>query len=338
MNTKRKTFISIVVFLTLGLTAELAGAEVSFGTPVNLGPIVNSADDDGSPTISADGLELYFHSTRAGGAGDADIWVATRATKDDEWGKPVNLGPVVNSPASEVAPSISADGLSLYFCDWGIPRPGGFGETDLWVTKRATKDDPWEEPVNLGPTVNSSAHEVTPEISFNGLELYFEADFPGGVGTHDLWVTTRATLDDEWGEPINPGPMVNGTGWEHCPTISADGLTLFYDSQVLGGEGHAANDLMVTRRPTLDGKWTKAVSLGHAYSAHYASDLSADGVTLYFDSDHPGGSGENDIWQIQILSMDSSNEALKAIFEKMFTVSSSANINVDADAINPSMR
>jgi hypothetical protein len=302
MNTTMKTFMSIVVVLTLVLAAEVARAEVTFGTPVNLGPMINSADQEGSPEISSDGLELYFNSNRPGGEGGADIWVSTRATTDDEWGEAVNLGPTVNSAANEIAPSISADGLSLYFCDWGNPRPGGFGETDLWVTTRASKDDPWGEPVNLGPTVNSSAHEVTPEISSNGLELYFEADLPGGVGTHDLWVSTRTTLDDEWGKPINPGPTVNRPGWEHCPTISSDGLTLFYDSQVPGGEGHGANDLMVTRRVTLDGKWAEAVSLGHAFSGHYASDLSADGSTLYFASQRDGGTGGNDIWQVPILS------------------------------------
>jgi OOP family OmpA-OmpF porin len=103
------------------------------------------------------------------------------------------------------------------------------------------------------------------------------------------------------GTPTNLGPTVNRSGWEHCPTISADGLTFFFDSQVPGGEGHAANDLMVTRRPTLDADWGNTENLGHVYSGHYASDLSADGSTLYFASERPGGSGGNDIWQMPIL-------------------------------------
>ncbi len=294
MNTRMKTLISIVLVLTLALTVEVARAEVIFGTPVNLGPAVNSSDKEGSPNISADGLELYFSSNRPGGSGGNDIWVSTRATTNDEWGKAVNLGPMVNSAANEVAPSISADGLALYFCDWGNPRPGGLGEADLWVTRRATKDDEWGEPVNLGPMVNSSAQDGTPVISADGLELYFESDRPGGFGSDDILVTTRATTDDEWGEPVNLGSTINSSAWEHCPNISADGLTLFFDLEIPG-------DLMVTMRATLDDEWGEPVNLGHALSGHYASSISADGSTLYFASKEPGGSGGNDIWQVPIL-------------------------------------
>jgi Tol biopolymer transport system component len=294
MNTSMKTLISIVVILTLALTARVVRAEVTFGTPTNLGPMVNSSANEGSPHISADGLELYFHSDRPGGYGDADIWVSTRATTDDEWGEAVNLGPVVNSSAAEVAPSISADGLTLYFCDWGAPRPGGQGKSDLWVTTRATKDDAWGEPVNLGPTVNSPEQDGTPVISADGLELYFESDRPGGFGSDDLLVAKRATTQDDWGPPVNPGSTLNSADWEHCPTISSDGLTLFFDLGVPG-------DLMVTTRATLGDDWGKPVNLGHAESDHYASCISADGATLYFASKWPGGSGGNDIWQMPIL-------------------------------------
>jgi len=282
-----KKKISIVLVLTLGLAAEVAKADLTFGEPTNLGPIVNSSAGDGSPSISADGLELYLHSL-------GDLWVTTRATTEDDWGEPVNLGSIVNSSVAEVTPSISADGLELYFCDWGDPRPGGVGEVDLWVTTRPTKDDEWGEPVNLGPTVNSSAFEGTPEISSDGLELYFESDRPGGYGLDDIYVTTRATTEDDWGTPVNLGPTVNGSLWEHCPTISADGLTLFFDLDIPG-------DLMVTKRATKDDDWGEPVNLGHSASDHWASDISADDSTLYFTSVHDGGQGDSDIWQVPIL-------------------------------------
>lgn len=302
MNTRIQPLVLIAFVLILTLNAGVAQAQVSFGTPANLGPMVNSEGQEGSPNISADGLELYFNSNRDGGEGGNDIWVSKRATTDDEWGEAVNLGPIVNSAANEVAPSISADGLAIYFCDWGNPRPGGLGETDLWVTTRPTKDGAWGTPVNLGPAVNSSAHEVTPEISFDGLELYFDSDRPGGADSHDLWVSTRTTTNGNWGKSVNLGSTVNGPVWEHCPTISSDGLMLFFDLEVPGGQGHAANDLMVTMRAARDADWGKPVNLGHAASGHYASDVSTDGMTLYIASDYPGGSGGNDIWQIPILS------------------------------------
>ncbi len=277
---------------TLFLSAEVT-ADVKLGTPTNLGPTVNSPAKEGSPSISADGLELYFNSTRPGGSGGADIWVSRRATTDDDWKQPVNLGPIVNSPANEGAVTISADGLALYFHDWGNPRPGGFGETDLWVTTRATKGDAWGVPVNLGPAINTAGHEATPNISADGLELYFESDRAGGFGSNDILVATRATIEDEWGMPTNLGPRINSSEWEHCPNISADGLTLYFDSKIPG-------NLMVTTRATVEDDWGEPVDLGHTHSDHYASSVSADGSTLYFASKHPGGSGDNDIWQLPI--------------------------------------
>src|SRR5687767_15199214 len=57
-----------------------------------------------------------------------------------EWSSPVNLGPVVNSAANDLAAEMSKDGLSLYF---GSNRPGGFGANDIYVSRRASVDDPW---------------------------------------------------------------------------------------------------------------------------------------------------------------------------------------------------
>jgi ketosteroid isomerase-like protein/Tol biopolymer transport system component len=238
-------------------------------------------------------LELYFASDRPGGYGFDDIYVMTRATTEDDWGQPVNLGPIVNSSTADIAPCISADGLELYFCEWGEPRPGGLGE-DLWVTTRATKNDEWGEPVNLA-TVSSSSYEFTPEISSDGLELYFESDRPGGYGLDDLYVSTRATTEDEWGTPVNLGPTINSSLWEHCPTISADGLTLFFDIDFPTG------DLMVTRRATIDDNWGEPVNLGHSASDHWASDILADDSTLFFMSERFGGLGGNDLWQVPII-------------------------------------
>ena len=278
-------------------TAAPASAQYSFGTPVNLGPRINSAQTEGSPRVSADGLELYFNSNRPGGHGGADIWVATRPTVEAEWGEAVNLGPLVNSSANEIAPAISADGLELYFADYIANRPGGIGKSDLWVTRRRTSTSVWGEPVNLGAVVNTAAEEITPEISADGLELYFETDRPGGLGSDDLWVARRTTRSDDWGAPVWLGKAINAEGMDHCPNITFDGLTLFFDSNAAGKD---VGDLMVTRRATLRDNWGPPVNLGRGLSSHFASSISSDGNTLYFASAYPGGSGGNDIWQVPI--------------------------------------
>ena len=174
-KTTRKRSVAAVLVLAVLACTTLTYAYPDeppfiFGTPTNLGPTVNSSSTDGRPSISANGLSLFFNSNRLGGYGYLDIYVATRATTDANRGTPVNLGPTVNSSASDSSPSISADGLSLYFAS---RRPGGYGQADLYVTTRLTTEHPWRTPVNIGPPVNSSYYEGFPSISSDDLSLYF---------------------------------------------------------------------------------------------------------------------------------------------------------------------
>ena len=199
-----------------------------WGESVNLGPTFNTSDYEEAPSISTDELSLYFTSQRLG---DYHLYVSRRTTKDDPWGEPSILGSVINDGGAGFS-DISIDGLSLYFTS---RRSGGFGDADLYVSIRASKDDPWGEPVNLGPTVNSSSEETAPSISSDGLTLYFCGIRPGGYGDWDLWVTTRETTDDDWGEPVNLGPVVNTAGIEAVPSISSDGSTLYFQSNRPGG-------------------------------------------------------------------------------------------------------
>ncbi|GAH14577.1 unnamed protein product, partial [marine sediment metagenome] len=263
-------------------------------------PTVNSSDKEWDPSISADGLSLYFNSYRPGGFGNADIWVTTRKTKADPWGTPVNLGPTVNSSANETSPDISADGLSLYF---GSDRPGGYGDRDLWVTTRNSTSDLWGTPVNLGPTVNSSACEHNPSVSADGLSLYFSEHEdvrgrPGGLGRADIWVTTRKSKDDPWGTPVNLGPTVNTSVADACPSISMDGLSLYFTSR----RGYGYDDIWVTTRKSKDDSWGPPVNLGptvNSSDGEWNPDISSDGSTLYFvlwRSD----SQRSDIWQVSL--------------------------------------
>jgi hypothetical protein len=301
----KTTKILTLLVLVLGLTAKVANADFTFGTPTNLGSAVNSAALDVGPSISADGLMLFFFSNRSGGYGRCDIYVATRATTNDEWGEPVNLGPTVNSSYGEDHPHISADGLSLFFnCD----RAGGSGSEDIWVTTRATKADPWGTPVNLGPTVNSWSSDLAPSISADGLSLYFNSARPGGFGDNDIYVSTRATTDDPWGEPVNLGPAVNSSAQEWAPSISADSLSLYFSDfypqgpSRPGGYGNA--DIWMTTRATKNDPWGEPVNLGPAINSQSHDELpsiSADGLSLYFCSNRPGGVGGFDLWQASIL-------------------------------------
>lgn len=95
---------------------------------------LNTSAADGQPNLRRDGLEIFFFSNRTGAQGN-DIYAATRATTSDSWSTPVNLGPSVNSSASETRPSLSWDGTTLYF---GSSRTGGGaeGDSDHYMTTR----------------------------------------------------------------------------------------------------------------------------------------------------------------------------------------------------------
>ncbi|MGE5296234.1 MAG: LamG-like jellyroll fold domain-containing protein, partial [Solirubrobacterales bacterium] len=164
--------------------ATRATVSSPWGAPVNLGPTINSSGYDGCPSISDDGLMLTFNSDRPGGYGNWDVWVATRATTNDPWGAPVNAGPAVNSPAREHCTDICSNGLLLFFVS---ERAGGFGRTDLWMTRRPTTKDPWGPPVHFESPVNYAGLDHGPIASNDGTTFYFSSDRPGGSGGLDLW-------------------------------------------------------------------------------------------------------------------------------------------------------
>lgn len=203
----------------------------------HLGPAVNAPNGAGAPYISPDGLELYFCAIRPEGYGDYDLYVTTRATKDDPWGEAKNLGPKVNGSSFDAFGWLTPDGLELYFQS---NRPGGYGGFDIYVSKRATRKDPWGEAQNLGPVINSTYDEAQLALSPDGLVLFFN-DFygttprPGGSGASDMWMTRRANLSAPWGAPVNLGTNVNSLGSDLIPRVSPDGSTLYYCSEAASG-------------------------------------------------------------------------------------------------------
>ncbi len=254
---------------------------------------------DSGASLSTDGLSLFFTSRRSGGLNGYDIWVATRATVNDDWSQSVKLGPAVNmTDHSEWDPSISSDGSELYFS-----RGPEKTNHDLYVTTRETTNDEWSTAVSLGETINSSAEDGYPCISADGLSLYFSSDRAGGEGGRDLYVTTRLTKNEDWTEPINLGSTINSSSNDIAPSITSDGLTLIFSSQRPGKYSNYY-DLWMTKRRTTSDPWEEPINLGpiiNTDDVDYAG-ISSDGRTLYLSCwNRPGGYGLYDIWQAQVI-------------------------------------
>src|SRR5437773_9037934 len=113
-------------------------ANSEWSEPVNLGAPINTAANEQGPSLSNDGLSLYFGSDGPGGSGSFDLWVAHRTCQDCPWEAPTNLGAVVKTAASETGPSLSADG-HLLFCT--STRAGGQGLSDLDMLQRTDPTD-----------------------------------------------------------------------------------------------------------------------------------------------------------------------------------------------------
>jgi hypothetical protein len=151
----------------------------------------------------------------------------------------------------------------------------------------AYADFTFGERVNLGPVVNSPYGDYDPYIAPDGLSLYFASTRPGGVGLtrEDIYVTTRATVSDPWGPPVNLGEPVNSGYGESCPFITADGLTFVFSSDRPGGLG--GWDIWVSTRQTKDADWGPPENLGAAVNSgmnDYCGCISPDGCSLYLSN------------------------------------------------------
>src|SRR5262249_6435768 len=146
-----------------------------------------------------------------------DIWQSMRASVAEPFGPAERLPDEINSEYAEDCPYVSADGLTLWFAS---NRPGGHGDFDIYVSRRATTAEPFGEPANVGPSINSAADEASPFVTADGLTLLF-----GRGNPRRIWQSTRKTADEAFGEP-GVVDHVNGDLWNEFPRLTADGLIL----------------------------------------------------------------------------------------------------------------
>ena len=311
MRAQRTSWALVLAAIVILSGGGSANADFIFGEPALLDEPVNYVGPGYFDCISADGLELYVDRPIDGSitSGKWDIYVSARERTGDPWSVPVRLGPPVNSDHADSAACLSGDGLELYFQSY---RPDGYGGCDIWVATRVSTTDGWEEAVNLGPPINTSDIDALPWITADGLELYFHSNRPDGCGGRDIWVATRSSTSDTWGEPENLGAVVNSPADDTCPCLSPDGLLLvFSDWESISGPwrpgGLGRSDMWITRRKSTADPWEPPVNLGPGMNTseyEVTPRISPDGSVLFFTSTRPGsglGASIRDIWQAPIL-------------------------------------
>jgi tetratricopeptide (TPR) repeat protein len=144
-------------------------------------PINSERYNFGYPSISEDGLTLYFASDMPGGFGGYDLYQIAKDPLSGEWGKPQNLGPIMNTSLNDAYPFIA--GNILYFSSYGHP---GFGGFDIFYSE-IDENGSFSKPVNMGSPINSSADDFGFIIDNEYASGFFTSNRPGGVGNDDIY-------------------------------------------------------------------------------------------------------------------------------------------------------
>lgn len=153
-------------------------------TPASkLGSNINSKFWESHASFSKDGKTIFFTSNRTGGYGGLDIYKTVKQS-DGTWGKPKNLGPVINSQFNEETPFISDDMKTLFFSSQGHKTMGGF---DIFSSELSSGGQ-WQEPQNIGYPINSTDDDLFFIPIDNGIGGFFS--FAGGdpnYGMNDIY-------------------------------------------------------------------------------------------------------------------------------------------------------
>jgi hypothetical protein len=282
--------------LELSPWTTAVNAESVLGTSVEL----NTDAQDGCPIQSPDRLSLYMASTRPGGKGGLDIWVAHRESRDDPWGPPENLPEPINSSAADFCPTPIRGG-GLFFVSRRETPGVTCGMGDIYLT-RLSPGTGWETPQHLGCESdggpNTPLDEQGPTYLKNGGPvLYFSSGIPSGPGVSGDIYQSKRQGDGNFGPP-QPVARLNSTAVDIQPNVRHDGREIVFASNRDGTLG--AQDLWVATRAGVNDPWSTPVNLGGAVNTSGFSEtrpsLSWDGATLYFGRALPTDPGTSDIF------------------------------------------
>ncbi len=265
--------------------------------------VLNSKESDFSATY-ADKLynTIIFTSTRDAATGkEMDNWTGqnfsdlfvSKLDPKGQWSTPVLLetANVINTEANEGNPAVNSKFNQMYFtrCSNDVGKLLG---CKIMVSRRAGRN--WGEPVALDLGGDSTTVFGNPSISPDELTLLFSSNLPHGQGGKDIWVATRKTTGDNFGRPLNAGPVINTPGDEMFPFMRND-TSLYFSSNGHPGIG----GLDIFRSTFSNGEWTKPVNLQVPLNSpgdDFAIVFNPEEDKGFFSSNRRGGRGSDDIY------------------------------------------
>ena len=207
---------------------------------INIGEPLNNKDPNAVYSISQDGQVMLLHNNYTNQGSNPSI-----TTKGfDGWSKPVTqIIKNINSIGEYHNGSLSVDGKFLLM---SINRDDSYGKNDIYVIFKRN-DGTWDEPVNLGSTINTIEEEGSVFIAADGQTIYFSSAGHVGFGGKDMFVSHR--LDDtwkNWSNPKNLGDKINSFGDDNFYVIPAKGDFIYYAST---RSGFGSSDIFRTCLP-----------------------------------------------------------------------------------------
>ena len=214
-----------------------------FGEPSLVEEVNSTWANTSGPSLSGDGLSLYFYAEDAAHIDNGDIFVSTRASLTDPWGPGEDVGAGINRNGWDFAPRVSADGLSLFFTAYN--RAGqrtSSDDYDTYVSTRNSTSDPWGAAVNLGNSINGPQDEQFAILDAIHATLYFTRS------PYDQ-VETASKI---WSAPVLPfeGISVLGNGGTYAQDFAALGPDASADTPLPAGWTFTANDIIFNNATT----------------------------------------------------------------------------------------
>jgi len=333
-NTKPSQKIELEFLKKQILNARFFNSASSQDKIVNLGNVVNTADDDFRPLISADESLLIFNykgiKSIGGKLNDvlesdeygefkSDLYLTEKQNDSFSTPKPIEN---INSMGNDLAVSLSHDGQILFTYQ---DSPEGNG--DLLISY--LKDSVYSQPKKLTGEINTYAWEGSCSLSPDGKILYFSSNREGGYGGKDIY---RAKLlsDSTWGNIINLGDSINTPYDEDAPFIHADGRTLFYSSNGLKSSG--GYDIFRSLMEN-DSTFKKTENLGYPINSPVDDiyfSLTANGNKAYYSAQKKGGEGLTDLYSIETTS-DFKKPTLLLVKGKIIKNNAPVNAEINVD-------
>jgi len=261
-------------------------AGLGFGTPQPVTGLRSDSDEVQDPSLTFEGNEIYFTSPTGG---LNDIWVSRRTLATDPWG-PSTLVAELSSPQNDEDPEVTVDGLIMYFAS----DRGGDGRR-VYVSRRRTRDTPWETPMRVD-TFGASALDEAPALDRGQLYLAF-ASQRGTASVPHLFAATRPDASAAWQSATEITAL--SSAWEDGdPALYSDGRGLLFASRRLTQGG--TTDLFQATRSDASGPFASSLApLSELNTSNTEEDpwVSQDGRHILFTSDRNGRRRIYEAWR-----------------------------------------